>query len=261
MKVLERGEFRKHRRIIGALIVREMVTRYGREGLGFLWIIGEPLVFCFGVMLLWSLMKPEYEHGIRLAPFVMTGYMCILLFRHMLAACAGALQANVGLLHHRIVRPLHLYISRALLELGGGTAAFAVVYIVLLVVGSVSPPHDILLVFSGYLILALISLGFSMTFSALIIRFEVLDRVLPVVMYIMIPLSGSFVMVDWIPAEYRHLYLINPLPHTIEMVRAGVFGEFIPTHYDPLYAIAWGVGLTFVGLVLLSETQKYLDVE
>ncbi|CAN5209130.1 ABC transporter permease [soil metagenome] len=259
--MLQRGEFRKHRRIIGALIVREMVTRYGREGLGFLWIVGEPLVFCFGVMLLWSLMKPEYEHGIRLAPFVMTGYMCILLFRHTLGACAGALQANVGLLHHRIVRPLHIYISRGILELGGGATAFTVVYVVLLIGGSVSPPHDVLLLYSGYLLLALISLGFSITFSALIIRYEVLDRVLPVVMYIMIPLSGSFVMVDWIPERYRDYYLLNPLPHTIEMVRAGVFGEFVPTHFHPLYALAWGVGLCLVGLLLLSETQKYLDVE
>jgi capsular polysaccharide transport system permease protein len=187
--------------------------------------------------------------------------MCILLFRHMLQSCAGALQANVGLLHHRIVRPLHLYLSRALLEIGGGVAAFAFVYVVLLVLGSVSPPHDILLVFTGYSILALISLGFSMTFAALIIRFEVLERVLPVMMYIMIPLSGSFVMVDGVPAEYRAAYLINPVPHTIEMVRAGTFGEFVTTHYNPVYPLAWGVGLLFVGLVLLSETQKYLDVE
>ena len=261
MIVLERGGFRKHRRIIGALVVREMVTRYGREGLGFLWIIGEPLVFCFGVMLLWSLMKPEYEHGIRLAPFIMTGYMSILLFRHMLSSCAGALQANVGLLHHRIVRPLHLFLARAILEVGGGAAAFSIVYMVLLAKGDVSLPHDYLLLYSGYAILAMISIGFSMTFSALIIRFEVLERVLPVVMYIMIPLSGAFFMVEWIPEQYRNYILINPLPHTIEMVRAGVFGEFVPTHYDPLYAIAWGVGLNLVGLLLLAETQKYLDIE
>jgi hypothetical protein len=41
--------------------MREMTTRYGREGLGFLWVVGEPLLFCFGVIIMWTLVKPAYE--------------------------------------------------------------------------------------------------------------------------------------------------------------------------------------------------------
>jgi len=58
----------RHLKIVGALMMREMATRFGREGLGFAWIVGEPLLFCFGVMILWSFTKSPYEHGIRLAP-------------------------------------------------------------------------------------------------------------------------------------------------------------------------------------------------
>ena len=70
------------RHINGALMMREMVTRYGREGLGFLWVVGEPLMFCLGVIVMWTFLKPAYEHGVRVGPFVMTGYMCLLLLRH-----------------------------------------------------------------------------------------------------------------------------------------------------------------------------------
>ena len=30
-------------RVIGALILRELHTRYGRENIGYLWMIGEPM--------------------------------------------------------------------------------------------------------------------------------------------------------------------------------------------------------------------------
>jgi len=252
---------RNHLRIVGALIMREIVTRYGREGLGFLWLVGEPLLFCFGVMGLWALIKPEYEHGVRVAPFVMTGYMCLLLFRHTVGYSAGALQANVGLMHHKKVRPLHIYISRSVMELAGGTAAFVVVYSVLLILSAVSLPSDPLLLYYGWIILSALSTGFAMTFAALSIRYEVMERLLPVAMYIQIPLSGAFIMVDWVPPNYQALYLLNPLPHTIEMVRAATFGEFVPTHYSLVYPAVWAAGLILLGLLLLSQTQKYLEIE
>lgn len=254
-------EFKKHVRILGALMMREVVTRYGREGLGFLWVIGEPLLFCFGVMGLWSLLKPEYEHGIRLAPFIMTGYMSLLLFRHTVSMSIGALQANLGLLHHRIVRPLHVYLARGLLELGGGAMAFIVVYLVLLALGLVNPPRDVLQLYGGYLLMGWLAVGFGLLMAALSIRFEVIERVVPVSMYLLIPLSGAFVMVDWLPPAYQGLYLLNPLPHAIEMVRSGVFGEFVPTHYNPFYPLTFGAVLGLAGLLMLASSQRHLEVE
>jgi capsular polysaccharide transport system permease protein len=252
---------RTHSRIIGALFMRETITRYGREGLGFLWMIGEPLIFCLGVMGLWAVVKPEYEHGVRVAPFVMTGYMCLLLFRHIVGYSLNALQANVGLMHHRAVKPLHIYISRALMEFVGGTVAFIIVYAILLILGSVDIPNDILLLYSGWLILFWFSTGLALTFSAISIRFEVVERIVPVFMYLMIPLSGAFIMVDWLPQAYQKYYLLIPMPHTVEMVRAATFGEFVPTHFNPWYPIAWAAGLTFLGLVLLASARSRVDVE
>ena len=125
-----------------------------RDRLGFAWLIGEPLLFCFGVMALWSLTKPDYEHGIRLAPFVMTAYMSLILCRHLISFMAGALQANMGLLYHRQISPLHIFTARIVMELGGATAAFAVVYAILAALGEVELPNDYLLLYAGWFILA-----------------------------------------------------------------------------------------------------------
>lgn len=251
----------RHPRILGSLLLREIVTRFGREGIGFLWVIGEPLMFCVGVILLWSALKPEYEHGIRVAPFVMTGYMCLILVRHMIGMSIGALQANVGLLYHRDVSVLHVFLARNLMEFLGATAAFVVVYVGLLAFGQVGLPHNWLLMYCGWLLMGWVAFGVAFFLAALAMRFEVLERLTSVISYVMIPFSGAFIMVDWIPPQWREAYLLVPLPHGVEMVRGGVFGEFTHTYYHPAYAFAWGGALIFAGLVLMVDARDRIIVD
>lgn len=248
-------------RILGALLMREMTTRFGREGIGFLWLVVEPLAFCFGVMLLWSFTKPAYEHGVRLTPFVMTGYMSLILLRHQIGLSAGALQANIGLLHHRQVAPLHIFLSRNLLEIAGATVAFIVVYIVLLALGQVNLPNDYLLLYAGWILLAWIGMGFALILAGMAMRFEFMERLVPLLGYILIPISGVFFMVSWLPAHIQPIYLYVPFPHPVEMIRASVFGEFVETHYHPLYALAVGTGFNIFGMLLIAGARDQIDVE
>lgn len=255
------SKFLHHWRIIVALMLREMTTRFGREGLGFAWLIAEPLAFCVGVLILWTATKPEYEHGIRLAPFVMTGYMAVILMRHQVSYSMGAIQGNVGLLHHRQIVPIHLLITRNLLEFGGATAAFVTVYVALIALGQVSLPHDYLILYAGWALLGWIGMGFALLLAGLSMRFDVVERIVPLLTYILIPLSGAFFMVDWLPASYRETFLLMPFAHPIEMIRAGVFGEFVKTHYHPAYALTAGTGLNIAGLLLISSARQLIDVE
>ena len=250
-----------HFRIIGALMMRETTTRYGREGLGLLWLVGEPLIFVVGVIIMWSIIKPAYEHGIRVAPFVMTGYMCLLLLRHLIASNLTALQANVGLLYHRRIKILHIYMARCLLEFASNTVAFIVVYAALFVMGQIGLPSNLLLLYEGWLLLGWVAVGLALTFAALAIRFELFERIAPVLQYALIPLSGVFVMMAWLPEHYRDALLKVPIAHPVEMVRAGVFGEFVKTYYSPGYAMIWAAGLTFFGLIMLAQAKHHIEID
>nr|WP_303696036.1 ABC transporter permease [Brevundimonas subvibrioides] len=255
------GAISRQSRVIGALVMREMTTRYGRQGLGFAWVIGEPLIFCFGVLILWTATKPAYEHGIRLAPFVMTGYMSLILIRHFIALLSSAIQANLGLMYHRQVAPLHLLYSRVLLEFGGATGAFVVVYGVLLGLGQVSLPHDYLLLYCGWLLLAWNAMGFALMMTGLAMRYDIMERLVPVIGYVLIPISGSFFMVSWLPAAAREYVMYIPFVHGIEMIRAGVFGEFVPTYYNAPYALFVGAIMNIIGLLIISSSRDRIEVE
>jgi len=252
---------RQNVRTLIALLMREMVTRYGREGLGFVWLIAEPLTFCFGVMILWSLTKPAYEHGIRIAPFVMTAYMSLILIRHLIGYLTGALQGNMGLLYHRQVKPLHIFTTRILLELAGATIAFAFVYIVLMAIGQIGPPHDYMLLYVGWFLLAFVSTGFALILTGLAMRFDIMERLVGLIGYLMIPLSGVFTMLAWLPAGVRDALMVLPFVHAVEMIRAAVFGEFVPTFYDIPYTLGLGAIFNILGLVLISSARDRIETE
>jgi capsular polysaccharide transport system permease protein len=252
---------RRNTRIVTALMMREVITRFGREGLGFAWLIGEPLIFTFGVMALWSVTKPSYEHGVRLAPFVMTGYLSIILIRHFISYLTVALQANIGILYHRHVTPLHILSSRLLLEFGGATTAYFIVYMVLIMIGQVKLPHDYLLFYYGWFTLGFLSAGFALILTGLSIRFEFVERITGLIGYLMIPLSGAFAMVSWFPPAVQKYYLMIPFVHCVEMTRAGVFGEYVPTHYSPLYPLGWAIVLNIIGLLLIATARDRIEAE
>lgn len=255
------AQIRRQTDIIGALMMRETTTRFGRRGLGFLWVVGEPLLFCLFVLVMWSLLKPEYEHGIRLGPFVMTGYMSLLLLRHQIGFSMYALQGNIGLLYHRKINVLHLFIARNLLEFAGATAAFIVVYTILIILGQISVPKDVLLLYSGWILLAFMGSGAATILSALSMRSELMERLVPVLTYALIPISGAFFMVAWLPHRFREMYLLVPFPNAVEMIRAGVFGEFTATYYHPLYAVTCAAIMNLVGLLLLAASKNHVDIE
>ena len=46
-------------RVVGALLMREIITRYGRNNIGFLWLFVEPLLLTLVIVLLWKFLRAD----------------------------------------------------------------------------------------------------------------------------------------------------------------------------------------------------------
>jgi capsular polysaccharide transport system permease protein len=252
---------RRHGRIIWALLMRELTTRYGRNNIGFLWLLGEPLLFTFGVLIMWNIIKPPYEHGIRVTPFTITGYMPLILLRNLISHGVNSVRSNTSLLYHRQVTVLHLYIGRLTLDFVGITLSFAVAVTLLTTLGLMDPPRSLSLIYVGWMMLAWIAFGLAMALGAIAEVFEYVERFISLFTYILVPLSATFFMVAWLPQQYRGLVLKVPFVNCIECIRAGFFGEYTQTFYNIPYMAAWGASLTFLGLFLLRFVRERIDVE
>jgi capsular polysaccharide transport system permease protein len=123
-------------RVVGALTVREIYTRFGRESLGFAWIVAEPLVFAIPVLFVWRAVRDPNEHGLALMPFLWSGYLPLLLFRHLGGRILFFIRANVPLLYHQRVKIFDIFVARALLEIFSNLTALVVSFGVFYAIGS-----------------------------------------------------------------------------------------------------------------------------
>lgn len=249
-------------RVIGALIMRELHTRYGRENIGFAWFIGEPIVFTFGVVVLWSYIRSSSEHGVGLVPFVLTGYTPLVMWRHCFSQSVNSLKANGSLLYHRNVTLLDVLFARMLLEIAGSMLAFTLAVVVFSLLGYTTPPQgDILLVLLGWILSAWFAVSTAILVAPLTEFSPVAERFAPILGYVMVPLCGAFWMVDWLPAGIRSYALLLPSVSAYEIIRDGYFGSKVTTYYNPGWACLVCAIMSFAGLVLMRRARHVLTVE
>lgn len=245
-------------RILSALMVRDMMMRYGRANIGFLWVVLEPMILTLGVMGVWSLLKSPYEHGIQIISIVLTGYMPLTLWRHITGSGNFAFRRSIGLLYHRKISMLDVVFGRLLLELIGTTTALLVVYCVLYLSGIVAPVADVGLMIAAWTILALLSTGVALVFAAGTEYSETVDRFVQPFQYLILPISGAFFMIEWLPQRGRDAIWYSPTVHCYEMFRAGFFGEGVPTHFTWWYPMVWAIALIALGLQMADGVRDHL---
>jgi len=246
--------------VIGALMMRELHTRFGRENLGYLWIIGEPIMFCGGVTIAWTAMRPAHEHGLPMTAMVLTGYVPLTMWRHALMVSAKAFQANGSLLFHRQVTPLDIITARVLLEILGTLASGIIVYLFAYMLGYMQVPKIWSLIYIGLLCHAMFSLATGLLCSALSELSELVEKGLSIFGYLSLPFTGAFAMVSWLPHKLQRIIYWSPSSQSIEMIRGGQFGWNSHPMFNFYYAFGVNFVLILIGLVLLSGIRKHIDV-
>lgn len=249
------------RRVIGALLMREVLTRYGRHNIGFLWLFLEPMIFTLGVTALWTAVKSVHGSDLPIVAFALTGYSSVLLWRNMPARCIGALEPNLSLMYHRNVKIIDIYLARLLLEAAGATFSFATLGTLLVALGWMEPPQNILLMIGGWAMLAWLGGALALFLGALSEKTEVVDKLWHPTSYLLFPLSGAAFMVDALPAQLQSIVLWIPMVHGAEMIRAGFFGARAHAQYDIMFMATVTLAITLFALVLLREVAREVAPE
>lgn len=256
-----RGSWSVQKRVIGALLAREIITRYGRHNIGFLWLFVEPMIFTMGVTLLWTAMRNVHGSTLPIVAFGVTGYSTVLLWRGMPGRCIKAVEPNLALMYHRNVRMMDIYAARLLLEAGGATISFIALCMVLVATGWIRPPEDVLTIAIAWGLLAWFGAALAVLLGALSEESDLVVRLWTPVSYLTFPLSGAAFIVDALPKGAQDAILLVPMVHAAEMVREGYFGSSVRSHYDVGYLAAWCLGLSFVAVFKARATAAGVKPE
>jgi capsular polysaccharide transport system permease protein len=242
-------------------MIRELSTRFGRENIGFLWVMAEPLLFAALVGLIWRVWKGPQEYGIEIVAFVATGYIPLTLFRQAVSRSVGAMKVNSSLLYHRQIKILDLLLVRFFLEVLGAMMAYIFIGVILMAFGIFPMPSDLGMFLGGWLIYCLFTLSLCLVVGPLSEMSEVVEKLVPVTVYVMVPFSGTFTLSSWLTPEARQVLAYSPPVSGMEMMRHGIFGDLVTPYYN-FAAPFWFILITSViGLGLCRRVRRTLIVE
>lgn len=248
-------------RVIYALMIRELSTRFGRQNIGFLWVMVEPLLFAGVVAIIWRLTKGPEEHGVSVIAFVVSGYIPITLFRHGVQRSVAAFTANGALLYHRQIKILDFVLVRFVIEVLGGLMAWAFIGSILIYFDLFPIPSNIGLLIAGWSIYALFCFSLCLVIAPLSEMSEIMEKFIPVSTYVMIPFSGLFYMVSWMTPQMRDFLLLSPFVNGMEMMREGIWGDKLTAYYNIWNPLGCSLVLMAVGLALCRHVRKNLAIE
>ena len=263
MKALHETSFREslaiQKRVIGALLMREIITRYGRNNIGFLWLFVEPLMMTLLILMMWKFLRADQLSSLNIVAFTLTGYPMAMMWRNASNRAIGAISANASLLYHRNVRVLDTIFSRVLLEVAGATIAQIAIMALLLAVRWIEWPADIFYMLMAWILMALFALGLGLVICSIAFKFEAFGKLWGTLSFIMLPLSGAFFFVSSLPQQVQQYALWIPMVHGTEMFRQGYFGSSVLTLENPWFLLLCDLVLLFVGLALVAKFSKGVE--
>lgn len=247
-------------RVIDAVILREVRTRFGRHRLGYLWAFAESLFWVLTFAGIHVVMGSSPPAGMDMLSFFATGIITFILFRTTATHCQASIIGNRPLLFYPQVRPLDIALGRSILE---GVTLLVVFFGLLAGNGLLQGElriDDPLRVLAGLGIAWLLGLGLGMCLMGLSAYFAVTDQLVPIVLRPMFFISGLFFTANDLPPGLRDALLYNPVLQAVELVRDGWFREYQAHYLDLPYTLGWILVLTYLGLLFERFARRRVEL-
>ncbi|HLO78524.1 MAG TPA: tetratricopeptide repeat protein, partial [Magnetospirillum sp.] len=246
-----------HLRVVRALMVREMLTRFGKSSMGYLWALVQPLLMLGTLYFIFRFTGRRLPPGVPLETFLLTGVVPIYMFVQIKSRLTRAVKSNKSLFYFRQVTPLSTLVSRTFLEFGTYLVVFFLIYFGLNFFGQrvqIESYVNLLLSLGG---LALLGFAAGSIFGVLMPRFSVLEHASMIVNRVIFMTSGMFFYGNELPPRLRDILLVNPIFHLIEFVRGAFFEAYTPHYASVTYVIMWIGCLLLLALALESVGRKF----
>jgi capsular polysaccharide transport system permease protein len=252
LKSLE-GPLAAQNRVIGALVLRDLRTRFGRTFVGFLIIIGWPLTHLLVLMVIYySARQFTPAVGSDPALFLGTGILPYILFCYPARMIMYSLHPNKSLLAFPIIKPDDIIFARCIVEVITAFWVTAIFTFMLFLFGvDVMPVHteDALGAIFATIFLGVAVGWFGAVMFALFRAWVAFQVIGIIVMYFT---AGVFIPPTSLPEKIRELMWYNPLLHSVEWLRSAYYEGYGYGMLDQRYLLGYAL-VTFVAALAIGR--------
>ena len=246
------------RRVVGALVYRELKTRVSEVRFGVVGVFIEPLGVLTVFVLLFSLLHHN-PGGIDPLLFLLPGAVLFGMFTEIGIRALNAMNANESLFFYKPVKPVDTVIARGLVE----TGLFAIVYLTVLLGICVFRERwlldDLPLLVMSYLCLALTAFGLGLIFMVAGHRYPSLRQFIPIAIRPLWLISGAFFTTAHLPQRILPWLSWNPIVQATELSRHSLSSDYtIPDAISLPYLMMLAASTSAAGLWLYTRNERSL---
>jgi capsular polysaccharide transport system permease protein len=235
-------------RVIGALMLRDMRTRFGKTQLGYFWAIAQPLIQIAFLVLIFSYINRHPPFGTSMALFFATGVLPYNLYNGMSKAFFSLLDSNEGLFGLPIVKPVDSLIARAALDTATAVLVMFITITTIIYEFDLPEPVDLRLVAAAVLGLALVGFGLGIINAVIAKAFASWPTIYSMLTRPIFFSSGIFFVPERLPAPVREVLSYLPSMQGIELFRMGIYQGYRSSVLDIGYLFKVGLVLCLIGL-------------
>ncbi len=242
-------------RTIGALMVREMTTTYGRSAGGYLWALLEPIGSVVILTLIFSvgmkLRQPSL--GVNFAMFYATGMLAFGLYTRLQQKIARSIVYSRSLLMYPSVKFFDAIMARFMLNVVTQTIVMTIVFGGIMLAYETRTTVDLRWILASIGMASAFAMGVGMLNAVLIPLYPIYASVFNILTTPLFFMSGILYVVEEMPAFAQDILWYNPLLHVTAMMRRGFYPQYHGEFISPTYVLGVSLILAVMGYVLIAR--------
>ncbi len=251
-----RTAMKMHSRAVGAVVMRDIQTRFGASYAGFLLGLIMPLGHLGATLVAMAILAANPPVGPDIATFLMTGILPFILWLYCHKQVMIALTQNRPLLYFPGVDPFDLVFARMIVEIPTSTLVVLIVMAALAVSGYGSTPANFPHFFSALGQAWLLGVGTGLIFAGG-------SALWPPVLIggsLLAPLfwatAGVIYLPDRLPDVVRNIIWYFPLSHIVDDMRRAYFSEYYSTFSEDPIQYLFILGTITLGMAMLPLIRR-----
>jgi ABC-type polysaccharide/polyol phosphate export permease/Flp pilus assembly protein TadD len=238
-------------RVIYAIMLRDIRTRFGHTRIGYLWAIMEPIshLLTLGVVF-YELNRGPPPVGDNLFLFYITGLIPFLMFSHVSHHVMQAADANNAMLQLPVIKRTDIMVAQGLRQVATELCVGLIIFSIAGLLGQSRAPADLLTTIAAAASMGLLAIGvgaINLVISSVFHSYETFYAALIRLLYFGSGIYYSpIAMPDWV----REWLEWNPILQGIEFFRSGFYPQYEPHWLDVNYLMIWVVGTVGIGFAM-----------
>lgn len=238
-------------RVIGALMLREMSTTYGRSPGGYIWAVIEPVGMIAILAMAFSMAFRAPSLGTSFLLFYTTGYLPLRFFQMLSQSVGTAVIFNQALMTYPRVTIFDTIAARAFLAILTQIMVTAVIIAGVFALEDVREHIDYAPILKAYGACLVLAFGVGTFNCYMLIRFAVWKSLWGILTRPLLLISGVFYTYEDLPRVAQDILWYNPLVHVSGGVRSGIYSTYDPQYISLLYVCLFGIIPMAFGALLL----------